>query len=116
MEVKCKDPTCSSHGTCIKGTCHCEERMWTKAFISSCVIDPDSGQEGWSSQNCGVPTGTCSVDCQHGSCNATTRSCDCEEGYTGTLAMVSSALKGPWARVFHGEAVQVIGVEGCSTR
>ena len=30
MEVKCKDPTCSSHGTCIKGTCHCEERMRIK--------------------------------------------------------------------------------------
>ncbi|CAK9077426.1 unnamed protein product [Durusdinium trenchii] len=81
VELLCKDPTCSNHGTCLKGKCHCEE--------------------GWGSESCETPLGTCEPKCQHGLCNATTSSCACEEGYTGGDCSVKVATC-PKNCNFHG--------------
>lgn len=64
IELKCPDPTCSSHGKCVQGTCDCEA--------------------GWAGPRCAAPTGGCIPQCgEQGKCNIETKKCECEDGYTG---------------------------------
>ncbi|XP_078267435.1 teneurin-2-like isoform X8 [Rhinoraja longicauda] len=93
--VDCLDPTCSSHGVCAHGECHCnagwgglnceipraqcpDQCTGHGTYIPEtglCRCDPN-----WIGPDCSVEV--CSVDCgTHGVCISSI--CRCEEGWTG---------------------------------
>lgn len=62
--VDCIDPSCSAHGVCIHGECHC--------------------QPGWGGANCEIEKAVCPDQCSgHGTFNAETSSCTCNQNWTG---------------------------------
>lgn len=62
--VDCMDPSCSAHGVCIHGECHC--------------------QPGWGGSSCEIVKAMCPDQCSgHGTYNAETTSCACDQNWTG---------------------------------
>lgn len=62
--VDCIDPSCSAHGVCILGECHC--------------------QPGWGGANCEIAKAMCPDQCSgHGKYNAETSTCTCDQSWTG---------------------------------
>uniref|UniRef100_A0A3P8VNY4 Teneurin transmembrane protein 3 n=1 Tax=Cynoglossus semilaevis TaxID=244447 RepID=A0A3P8VNY4_CYNSE len=63
-QVDCMDPSCSAHGVCIHGECHC--------------------QPGWGGSSCEIVKAMCPDQCSgHGTYNAETTSCACDQNWTG---------------------------------
>lgn len=62
--VDCIDPSCSAHGVCIHGECHC--------------------QPGWGGASCEITKAMCPDQCSgHGTYNAETSTCACDQNWTG---------------------------------
>lgn len=62
--VDCIDPSCSAHGVCIHGECHC--------------------QPGWGGASCEIAKAMCPDQCSgHGTYNAETSTCTCNQNWTG---------------------------------
>eukprot|EP00063_Salmo_salar_P092588 XP_014067423.1 PREDICTED: teneurin-3-like isoform X9 [Salmo salar] len=63
--VDCLDPTCSGHGSCHHGECHCNP--------------------GWGGMGCAILRSTCPEQCSsHGTFHTETGTCICEANWTGT--------------------------------
>lgn len=62
--VDCLDPTCSSHGVCIHGECHCNP--------------------GWGGNNCEIMKTMCADQCSgHGTYQTESGTCTCDANWTG---------------------------------
>lgn len=62
--VDCIDPSCSAHGVCIHGECHC--------------------QPGWGGASCEIAKAMCPNQCSgHGTYSAETSTCTCDQNWTG---------------------------------
>lgn len=75
--VDCIDPSCSAHGVCIHGECHC--------------------QPGWGGASCEIAKAMCPDQCSgHGTYNAETSTCACNKNWTGpdcSLGVLSLFLR-----------------------
>lgn len=71
--VDCLDPTCSSHGACHHGECHCNP--------------------GWGGINCEILKSTCPEQCSsHGTFNTESGTCICEANWTGPDCSVGQKM------------------------
>ncbi len=93
----CDDVDCGANGTCLDGTCDCDEGYsGTNCQTNVCdaldcgpngTCDTTTGaclcDEGYSGDNCEI--NVCdTVDCgPNGTCDTTTGACQCDEGYEG---------------------------------
>jgi len=98
----CEDINCGPNGTCVDGTCNCDD--------------------GYSGSTCNI--NVCdNVDCgPNGTCNTTTGACECEEGYSGAnceINVCDNVDCGPngTCNTTNGECVCDEGYEGdnCGT-
>lgn len=73
LSVDCLDPTCSGHGTCVAGQCHCKP--------------------GWAGPLCDLPRAQCPDQCHsHGVCNADTGLCSCDPNWMGPDCSTGASL------------------------
>uniref|UniRef100_A0A8B9K5F3 Si:dkey-237h12.3 n=1 Tax=Astyanax mexicanus TaxID=7994 RepID=A0A8B9K5F3_ASTMX len=64
LPVDCVDPSCSDHGSCLHGRCHCSV--------------------GWTGTICETPVSLCPEHCSgHGTFQSETSTCVCEANWTG---------------------------------
>ncbi len=101
--MDCVDPSCSSHGSCLHGQCHCTS--------------------GWTGSNCDTQVSMCPEHCSgHGTFQSETSSCicdfnwtspDCSTGTTDSLIMwctiwLDLALGGLFENVFEFKGINSI--------
>ena len=75
--VDCIDPSCSAHGVCIHGECHC--------------------QPGWGGASCELAKAMCPDQCSgHGTHHAETSTCTCDQNWTGPDCSLGEASTQTW--------------------
>lgn len=80
--VDCIDPSCSAHGVCIHGECHC--------------------QPGWGGASCEITKAMCPDQCSgHGTYNAETSTCACDQNWTGADCSLGVCTVYPSMSTFH---------------
>jgi len=92
---ECEDLNCGPNGTCVDGTCECDQG-YSGANCQTNVCDSGDCQNG----TCDPVTGEC-VDCNNGTCDTVTGECNCDDGYEGEFCDVTVAAKflGNWTPV-----------------
>ncbi|XP_055525741.1 teneurin-a isoform X2 [Wyeomyia smithii] len=98
--MECELPSCSNHGRCIEGDCHCE-RGWRGLYCEkpdcfdpscsghgTCVSGQCYCKAGWQGEDCSIvdqQVYQCLPTCSdHGNYDLETGSCICDRHWTGT--------------------------------
>eukprot|EP00392_Amoebophrya_sp_AT5.2_P009155 g9183.t1 len=81
VEAVCQDPTCSGHGSCLKGFCHCAAGFsGVLCDVPPTECDPACTQPGTISTEADPNAGKCG---DNGEWNAAVAACDCRVGFHG---------------------------------